>query len=224
MIYLLEDDSNIRKLIVYTLHSGGMEAEGFAAPSLFYEAIRKELPELVLLDIMLPEEDGLSVLATLRSNPATAEIPVIILTAKSSEFDKVIGLDSGADDYMTKPFGMMELLSRVRALLRRTKGAPFGEELFRVGSLTVSPSHHTVTVGGAPVSLSLKEFKLLCLLLEKNGAVAGRDEILSTVWGYAFDGESRTVDVHIRNLRQKLGDAGECIETVKGIGYKIERK
>ena len=166
----------------------------------------------------------MSDLARLRSAPATKNVPILILTAKSSEFDKVIGLDSGADDYMTKPFGMMELLSRVRALLRRTRVHASEDDLLRVGTLTVSPSHHTVEVGGTPVTLSLKEFKLLCMLLEKNGAVATRDEILSSIWGYAFDGESRTVDVHIRNLRQKLRDAGECIETVKGIGYKIERK
>ena len=224
MIYLLEDDAAIRKLIVYTLQSGGMTAEGFAAPSRFYEAVERETPELILLDIMLPEEDGLAVLAHLRSAPATTHVPVMILTAKSSEFDKVIGLDSGADDYMTKPFGMMELLSRVRALLRRTRPTSQKEDGYRVGSLFVSPSHHTVEVGGTPVTLSLKEFKLLCLLLEKNGAVATRDEILTSIWGYAFDGESRTVDVHIRNLRQKLGNMSECIETVKGIGYKIERK
>ncbi len=224
MIYLLEDDAAIRKLIVYTLKSGGMDAEGFAAPSLFYEALEKETPELILLDIMLPEEDGLSVLARLRSTPKTSDVPVIILTAKSSEFDKVIGLDSGADDYMTKPFGMMELLSRVKALLRRTRASSQREEGYRVGALSVSPSHHTTEVNGTPVALSLKEFKLLCLLLEKEGAVATRDEILTSIWGYAFDGESRTVDVHIRNLRQKLGTAGECIETVKGIGYKISRK
>ena len=224
MIYLLEDDAGIRKLITYTLKTGDMEAEGFSTPSLFYEALKKEKPELVLLDIMLPEEDGLSVLARLKASPETASIPVIILTAKSSEFDKVIGLDSGADDYMTKPFGMMELLSRVRALLRRTRPAQSGEEDYRVGALFVSPSRHVVEVDGAAVTLSLKEFKLLCLLLEKNGAVADRDEILSSIWGYAFDGESRTVDVHIRNLRQKLGVCGEIIETVKGIGYKINRK
>ncbi len=224
MIYLLEDDAGIRKLIVYTLASGGMEAEGFALPSQFYAALERELPELILLDIMLPEEDGLSVLARLRSNPLTASIPVMILTAKSSEFDKVIGLDSGADDYMTKPFGMMELLSRVKALLRRTRPHTEREDVYRIGSLSLSPSHHTVEVDGVPVSLSLKEFKLLSLLLEKNGAVATRDEILTSIWGYAFDGESRTVDVHIRNLRQKLGAGGECIETVKGIGYKIDRK
>lgn len=224
MIYLLEDDAAIRKLIVYTLTSGGMKAEGFPSPSLFYEALKTETPELILLDIMLPEEDGLSVLARLRSTPETKDVPVLILTAKSSEFDKVIGLDSGADDYMTKPFGMMELLSRVRALLRRARVHTPEDDILRIGALAVSPSHHTVEVDGAPITLSLKEFKLLCLLLKKNGAVATRDEILSTIWGYSFDGESRTVDVHIRNLRQKLGHAGECIETVKGIGYKIEKK
>ena len=224
MIYLLEDDAGIRKLITYTLKTGGMEAEGFAAPSLFYEAMRKEKPELILLDIMLPEEDGLSVLARLKGAQETADIPVIILTAKSSEFDKVIGLDSGADDYMTKPFGMMELLSRVRALLRRTRPSHSGDEEFRIGKLFVSPARHVAEVEGVAVTLSLKEFKLLCLLLEKNGAVADRDEILTTIWGYSFDGESRTVDVHIRNLRQKLRDAGDLIETVKGIGYKIDRK
>ena len=223
MIYLLEDDAGIRKLITYTLKSSGMEAEGFPAPSLFFEALKSTIPELILLDIMLPEEDGLSVLAKLKASPETAGIPVIILTAKSSEFDKVIGLDSGADDYMTKPFGMMELLSRVRALLRRTRPTQTTEEDYRTGNLFVSPARHIVEVNGTPVTLSLKEFKLLCLLLEKNGAVADRDEILTTIWGYAFDGESRTVDVHIRNLRQKLGDAGEIIETVKGIGYKINR-
>ena len=174
MIYLLEDDAGIRKLITYTLKTGGMEAEGFAAPSLFYEALAKEKPELILLDIMLPEEDGLSVLARLKASPDTENIPVIILTAKSSEFDKVIGLDSGADDYMTKPFGMMELLSRVRALLRRTRSSHSTEEDFRLGSLFVSPSRHVVEVEGTPVTLSLKEFKLLCLLLVALG-IAGME-------------------------------------------------
>ena len=230
MIYLLEDDHNIRKLVVYTLKASGMEAEGFSTPSAFYEAMQKQTPSLVLLDIMLPEEDGLSVLAKLRGAEKTKRIPVIILTAKSSEFDKVIGLDSGADDYMTKPFGMMELLSRVKALLRRAEGAsipsprPAPGEEYRIAiadsELYVSVAQHVVEVSGESVSLSLKEFKLLCLLLEKQGTVLDRDEILNTIWGYAFDGESRTVDVHIRNLRQKLGAAGALIETVKGIGYK----
>ncbi len=233
MIYLLEDDTNIRKLVVYTLKASGMDAEGFAAPSAFYAALEKEKPTLVLLDIMLPEEDGLTVLSRLKANPETASVPVIILTAKSSEFDKVIGLDSGADDYMTKPFGMMELLSRVKALLRRTEGSPLSTRTqapvadeYRIegkdgATLYVSPSRHVVEVSGESVTLSLKEFKLLCLLLEKRGTVLDRDGILNAVWGYAFDGESRTVDVHIRNLRQKLGAMGSLIETVKGIGYKL---
>ncbi len=224
MIYLLEDDASIRKLVVYTLKTGGLEAEGFAAPSAFWEAVEKETPTLVLLDLMLPEEDGLSVLAKLKEREDTARVPVMILTAKNSEFDKVVGLDSGADDYMTKPFGMMEMLSRVKALLRRTEGqasAALTREGYTKGSLYLSPSHHVVEVGGEKVSLSLKEFKLLCYLFEKDGRVADRDEILNAVWGYSFDGESRTVDVHIRTLRQKLGEAGALIETVKGVGYKI---
>ncbi len=223
MIYLLEDDSSIRKLVVYTLATAGMEARDFATPSLFWEAVEKEPPSLVLLDIMLPEEDGLSVLGKLKAKKETAQIPVMILTAKNSEFDKVIGLDSGADDYMTKPFGMMEMLSRVRALLRRTEPTAHvtPKDGYLRGPLYLSPSRHIVEVGGEKVSLSLKEFKLLCYLFEKNGTVADRDEILNAVWGYAFDGESRTVDVHIRTLRQKLGEAGALIETVKGIGYKL---
>ena len=223
MIYLLEDDSSIRKLVVYTLATAGMEARDFASPSLFWEAMEKEIPSLVLLDIMLPEEDGLSVLAKLKAKKETAHVPVMILTAKSSEFDKVIGLDSGADDYMTKPFGMMEMLSRVRALLRRAEAplSPAAKDGYTRGPLYLSPARHIVEVGGEKVALSLKEFKLLCYLFEKDGTVADRDEILNAVWGYAFDGESRTVDVHIRTLRQKLGEAGALIETVKGIGYKI---
>lgn len=220
MIYLLEDDASIRKLVVYTLRTSGMEAEGFAAPSEFFAAVKERTPRLVLLDLMLPEEDGLSVLSKLRAAPDTAKTPVMILTAKSSEFDKVVGLDSGADDYMTKPFGMMELLSRVKALLRRTERVRSDEEEYRVGTLYLSVTRHVVQVGGESVSLSLKEFNLLHLLLKRAGAVVSREEILDTVWGYAFDGESRTVDVHIRTLRQKLGEAGTLIETVKGVGYK----
>ena len=223
MIYVLEDDASIRKLVVYTLKTAGLDAEGFAAPSLFWEAVEGEPPALVLLDLMLPEEDGLAVLARLKERECTARVPVMILTAKNSEFDKVVGLDSGADDYMTKPFGMMEMLSRVKALLRRAEGqTPVADkDGYTKGSLYLSPARHVVEVGGEKVALSLKEFKLLCYLFEKNGRVADRDEILNAVWGYSFDGESRTVDVHIRTLRQKLGEAGALIETVKGIGYKI---
>ena len=168
---------------------------------------------------MLPEEDGLSVLRRLRQAPETANLPVILLTAKSSEYDKVIGLDGGADDYVAKPFGIMELVSRVKAVLRRTESA--GQEEYRIGSLYVCPAKHLVLAGDQEVKLALKEFELLCLLLRNNGMVLTRDALLNQIWGYSFDGESRTVDVHIRNLRKKLGDAGACIETVKGIGYKI---
>ncbi|MBQ7131951.1 MAG: response regulator transcription factor [Oscillospiraceae bacterium] len=220
MIYLLEDDNSIRKLVSYTLNNNGMESKDFAVPSEFWAAMKENTPGLILLDIMLPEEDGLSILSKLRKNPDTARIPVIMLTAKATEFDKVIGLDTGADDYIAKPFGMMELISRIKAVLRRTNETESFKE-YQVGSIYVCPSKHIVKVNGLTVSLSLKEFNLLCLLVEKNGCVVNRDEILNAVWGYSFDGENRTVDVHIRKLRQKLGDAGNCIETVKGVGYKI---
>lgn len=221
MIYLLEDDDSIRELVIYTLNSQGMEAHGFPLPSLFWSAMADQTPSLVLLDIMLPEEDGISVLRKLRSSARTAGLPIIMLTAKGTEFDKVLGLDSGADDYISKPFGMMELLSRVRALLRRAQPEA---DVYRCGALTVDPSRHTVTAGGRDVALTQKEFEMLCLLLKNQGQVLSREQLLDTVWGYAFTGESRTVDVHIRTLRQKLGDAGSCIETVRGYGYKISRK
>lgn len=220
MIYLLEDDDNIRELVTYTLNSQGLEAQGFARPAAFWKAVGKAVPGLVLLDIMLPEEDGFSVLKKLRASPATAKLPVIMLTAKGSEYDIVRGLDSGADDYIPKPFRMMELLSRVRALLRRAeKGAPVLE--YQVGSLYVCPSRHIVRADGRDVTLTLKEFELLCLLLAEQETVFSRTQLLDRIWGYTFDGESRTVDVHIRTLRQKLGDAGQCIQTVRGLGYKI---
>ncbi len=223
MIYLVEDDSNIRELVVYTLNSTGLKSEGFCAPSAFWEGMRRELPELILLDIMLPEEDGLSVLKKLRADNATRDIPVIMLTAKGSEMDKVKGFESGADDYIAKPFGMMELVVRVKARLRRREQTAPEAEL-SVGALTVSPKRHTVQVDGEPVSLTLKEFDMLCYLLENRGVVLTRDQMLNRVWGYTFDGESRTVDVHVRTLRQKLGEAGSLIETVRGIGYKIAQE
>lgn len=219
MIYVLEDDGNIRKLILYTLHTSGFEAEGFERPSAFWTAMEQQKPRLLLLDIMLPEEDGLSILKKLRLAPDTARLPIILLTAKGSEYDKVIGLDAGADDYVPKPFGMMELISRVKAVLRRAE--PAAQEEYRVGSLYVCPARHIVRAGDREVRLALKEFELLCLLLRSAGVVLTRDALLNQIWGYSFDGESRTVDVHIRSLRKKLGDAGGCIETVKGIGYKI---
>ena len=222
MIYLLEDDESIRELLCYSLNKTGNEAMGFGAPSAFYAAVAKETPDLVLLDVMLPEEDGLTVLSKLRAGAATSRVPVIMLTAKGSEFDKVMALDAGADDYITKPFGVMELVARVKAVLRRSvKTAESAEKVYTAGALTVSVSKHEVAVEGETVSLTLKEFDLLCLLFEYRGSVLTRDRILREVWGYEFDGENRTVDVHIRTLRQKLGDAGEVIETVRGVGYKI---
>lgn len=221
MIFMLEDDGNIRSFVLYALNNSGLAAKGFEKPSEFLEALKTEKPSLLLLDIMLPEEDGLSVLTKLRANPEYASLPVILLTAKGTEYDKVIGLDSGADDYIAKPFGTMELISRVRALLRRTAAnQPLEKPDYTVGELYVSPSKHIVTVGGEEAALTYKEFELLCFLLENMGRVLTRDRILEKVWGYDFDGESRTVDVHIRTLRTKLGACADMIETVRGIGYK----
>ena len=221
MIYLLEDDDSIRDLVIYTLQSQGMEAKGFPRPSAFWEAMAEHIPSLVLLDIMLPEEDGISVLKQLRSSARTCRLPVIMLTAKGTEYDKVLGLDAGADDYLAKPFGMMELLSRIRALLRRTEREV---NIYRCGVLTVDQTRHTVTVNGREVVLTQKEFEVLCLLLKNRGQVLSRERLIEDVWGYAFTGESRTVDVHVRTLRQKLGEAGAYIETVRGYGYKISRE
>ena len=221
MIYLLEDDDSIRDLVIYTLQSQGMETKGFPRPSAFWEAMAEHIPSLVLLDIMLPEEDGISVLKTLRSSARTCRMPVIMLTAKGTEYDKVLGLDAGADDYVAKPFGMMELLSRIRALLRRTQQET---DTYRCGVLAVDQARHTVTVNGQEVALTQKEFEVLCLLLKNKGQVLSRERLIEDVWGYAFTGESRTVDVHVRTLRQKLGEAGACIETVRGYGYKIGRE
>lgn len=218
MIYLLEDDESIRDFVIYTLNSQGMTARGFAAPSVFWEAMAQEAPSLLLLDVMLPEEDGLSILKKLRADTKTARLPIILLTARSTEYDKVLGLDGGADDYVAKPFGMMELLSRIRALLRRTETV---EERLSAGELTVIPDRHIVRACGQEVTLTQKEYEMLCLLLRNKGKVFSREQLIENVWGYAFTGETRTVDVHVRTLRQKLGRAGECIETVRGYGYKI---
>ena len=218
MIYLLEDDGSIRDFVIYTLNSQGMDARGFELPSEFWQAVAETIPSLVLLDVMLPEEDGLTVLKKLRESARTAQLPVIMLTAKSTEYDKVLGLDGGADDYVTKPFGMMELLSRIRALLRRTEKE---SSQYRCGQLAVDTGRHVVTVDGREVTLTQKEFEVLCLLLKNRGQVLSREQLIESVWGYAFTGESRTVDVHVRTLRQKLGEAGAYIETVRGYGYKI---
>ena len=220
MIYLLEDDESIRNFVLYTLNNTGLEAEGFEKPSDFWAALNKNLPELLLLDIMLPEQDGLDILAKLRSRSDTAALPIIMLTAKGAEYDKIIGLDSGADDYVTKPFSMMELVSRIKALLRRTVSVQAKNE-FVIGGLYVNVQKHIVRANGKDVTLIYKEFELLCLLVQNQGTVFTRSQILERIWGYEFDGENRTVDVHIRMLRSKLGDCKSLIETVRGIGYKL---
>ena len=216
MIYLVEDDESIRELVVYTLKSQGMDAKGFERPSLFWKELEKEVPAL-----MLPEEDGISILRKLRTRPDTRKIPVIMLTAKGTEYDVVMGLDSGADDYIPKPFRMMELISRIKARLRRAEDK--GAEEYHLENLYLCPGRHIVTVDQEPVNLTLKEYEMLVLLLKNSGMVLSRTQLLNQIWGYEFDGESRTVDVHIRTLRQKLGSAGDLIETVRGVGYKIGR-
>lgn len=220
MIYLVEDDDSIRELVIYTLRSTGMEAKGFGLPSAFWEAMQKELPDLVLLDIMLPEEDGLAILKIIRTANQTKELPVIMLTAKGTEYDQVIGLDCGADDYVAKPFGMMALVARIKAVLRRTEKQEAEEQVLTLGDLQVNPVRHVVHAAGETVNLTLKEFELLCLLMDNPGVVFTRDQLLNQIWGYSFDGESRTVDVHVRHLRQKLGECGKYIETVRGVGYR----
>ena len=220
MIYLLEDDNNIRNFVIYALNNSGLETGGFERPSEFWAAVEKKKPSLAILDIMLPEEDGISVLKKLRVHSQTRDLPIIMLTAKSTEYDKVIGLDSGADDYVTKPFGTMELVARVKALMRRTEPPADGRE-YSIGSLFLSPDKHIIRAEGKDVVLTLKEFQLLCFLVKNQGNVMTRDRILQEIWGYEFDGENRTVDVHIRTLRAKLGKAGDLIETVRGIGYRI---
>lgn len=221
MIYFLEDDPSIRKLVIYTLNTQGMEAQGFELPSQFWAAMAEQLPSLILLDIMLPEEDGLHILKRLRSSPATARLPVIMLTAKGAEYDKVIGLDQGADDYVTKPFGIMELMARIRAALRHSGGAPESDKVLTYGTLFLNPTRHCVRVQEREINLTLKEFQVLELLMQHPQTVFTRDQLLNVVWGYEFDGASRTVDVHIRTLRQKLEEAGNYIETVRGVGYKL---
>ena len=223
MIYLLEDDTNIRNFVVYALNNSGLEAEGFELPSRFWAAVEKKKPSMAILDIMLPEEDGLSVLRKLRESSETKDLPIIMLTTKSTEYDKVIGLDGGADDYVTKPFGTMELMARVKALLRRAEPVSDGKE-YSIGPLLLNPDKHIIRVDGQDVALTLKEFQLLCYLIRNKGNVMTRDRILQEIWGYEFDGENRTVDVHIRTLRSKLGKAGDLIETVRGIGYRIGGK
>lgn len=223
MVYCVEDDSGIRDLMIYALKASGFDAKGFADGREFFAAFSGNLPEIVLLDIMLPGEDGLSILKKLRSNAATARLPVIIATAKGTEYDKVIGLDSGADDYLAKPFGMMEMVSRVKALLRRSRPEAVKDEL-TIGDLCLSTAEHIVKAGDKTIDLTLKEFNLLKLFLENKGLVFTREQLLSKIWGEQFIGESRTVDVHIATLRTKLGKWGDCIKTVRGVGYRMEDK
>ncbi len=225
MIFVVEDDESIRELVIYTLQSTGFEAEGFMKGSEMFEAMKNVLPDLILLDIMLPEEDGISILKKLRKNASTQEVPIMMVTAKGTEYDKVLGLDLGADDYVSKPFGMMELVSRVKALLRRTnKKNLVQDKIISAGDITLDLGKHCVIAGGNNVVLTFKEFELLRMLLEAEGRVMTRDHLLEVIWGYDFDGETRTVDVHVRTLRQKLADYGNAIETVRGVGYRISSK
>ena len=220
MIYCVEDERNIRELLVYTLGSSGYEAKGVANGKELKKALKEEIPDLILLDIMLPGEDGYAVLEYLKGRPDTQDIPVIMVTAKEAEYDKVRGLEGGADDFITKPFGMMEFLARVKAVLRRTKKQEIPRE-YHYKELTVDMKSRKVWENGRRVDLTLKEFELLRYLLENQGTVLSREKILEKIWGYEIYGETRTVDVHIRTLRQKLGDSGSLIETVRGVGYRI---
>ena len=218
VIYLLEDDDSIRKLVVYALESQGYQAEGFEAPGLFWQAMERRKPEMVLLDLMLPEQDGISVLKQIHRDYGA--LPVIVLTARNTEYDRVLGLDSGADDYISKPFGMMELVARVRAVLRRT-GSGESLTVLTAGELSLFPERHEVQVGGSRVALTYKEYRLLSLLLENRGNVMTREILMEKVWGLEAERENRTLDVHIRTLRAKLGPAGKYIETIRGVGYRV---
>lgn len=224
MIICVEDEQNICELEVYTLQSVGMQAQGCGSGRELFALLDKQIPELIVLDIMLPDEDGVSILRRLRADARYKNIPVIMATAKGTEFDKVKGLDSGADDYIAKPFGMLEMVARIKAVLRRCS-APKPDEserdIIRIGELEVNQQEHKVSVGGNEVVLTLKEYELLKKFLQHPGIVFSRDKLLNDIWGYEFSGETRTVDVHIRTLRQKLGSAGELVETIRGVGYRM---
>lgn len=229
VIYFVEDDHNIRDLVAYTLSSTGFEAVGCEDAAAFWQAMREQTPQLVLLDVMLPGTDGISILKRLKGSLATSHIPVIMVTARDAEYNKVEALDLGADDYVSKPFGMMELVSRVRAVLRRSAPAPSESgDLLQVGSICLDSLRHTASVAGTPVNLTLKEYNLLETLMRNEDILLSRDQLLDDVWGYSYHGETRTVDVHIRALRKKLGDAdphtADYIKTVRGVGYKISLK
>jgi two-component system alkaline phosphatase synthesis response regulator PhoP len=220
VIYCVEDESGIRNMMVYTLESAGLKAKGLEDGAALYAALKEEIPSLIILDIMLPDEDGISILKKLRVQSSTQRVPVIMATAKGSEYDKVIGLDSGADDYLVKPFGMMEMVSRVRAVMRRS--AQEEVPAIQLGQLYLNPSAHVVMVDGEPVELTYKEFEMLYMLMSNPGRVFTRQQFLTCIWDQDYDGETRTVDVHIRNLRQKLGPCGNYINTVRGVGYRME--
>lgn len=222
MIFCVEDDAGIRDLMIYTLNASGFRAVGFENAKEFYTALADTVPELIMLDIMLPGEDGISILKRLKADARTADIPVIMATAKGNEYDKVIGLDLGADDYLAKPFGMMEMASRVRAVLRRSGRAAEKPQLIRVGGLEMNLGEHIVTADGIRVQLTLKEFELLRTFMTNPGRAFTREQLLSSVWCEDFLGETRTVDVHVGTLRQKLGSCGKYIRTVRGVGYKLE--
>lgn len=220
MIYIVEDDRNIQEIELFALKNSGYQAVGFETAEAFYAALNTKLPELVMLDIMLPDEDGLEILRRLRQRTDTHKIPVILVTAKATEIDRVKGLDCGADDYICKPFGVMEMIARVKALLRRSGGAD--ESVMRCGSVTLDTEKRLVTVDGTPVELTYKEFELLRLLMKKHGIVVAREVIMEYVWDTNFEGESRTIDVHVRTLRHKLGEAGAMIKTVRNVGYMLD--
>lgn len=222
MIFCVEDDAGIRDLMIYTLNASGFRAVGFENAKEFYTALADDTPELIMLDIMLPGEDGISILKRLKADARTADIPVIMATAKGNEYDKVIGLDLGADDYLAKPFGMMEMASRVRAVLRRSGRAAEKQKLIRVGGLEMNLGEHIVTADGIRIQLTLKEFELLRTFMTNPGRAFTREQLLSSVWCEDFMGETRTVDVHVGTLRQKLGFCGKYIRTVRGVGYKLE--
>ncbi|HIT33937.1 MAG TPA: response regulator transcription factor [Candidatus Faecousia intestinigallinarum] len=222
MIYCVEDDGNIRNLMVYALENSGFHAQGFADGASFFRAVETEKPDLVLLDIMLPGQDGIEILKILRAEPSTCRIPVIMASAKGTEFDKVTGLDLGADDYLAKPFGMMEMVSRIKAVLRRSN--PGAGSSLTVGQLRMELESHTVTAKGQRVQLTLKEFELLRLFMSNPGRVFTRDQLINTIWETNYVGETRTVDVHIGTLRTKLGECGEYIQTVRGVGYRMEAR
>ena len=220
MIYIVEDDRNIQEIELFALKNSGYQAAGCETAKEFYRALDTRLPELILLDIMLPDEDGMSILKRLRARPDTQRIPVILVTAKATEIDKVKGLDGGADDYIAKPFGVMEMIARVKALLRRSGGAE--TSLLTCGDVTLDSERRMVFVSGKPVELTYKEFELLRLLMKNHGIVISRDVIMERVWDSSFEGESRTIDVHVRTLRQKLGEAGSLIKTIRNVGYMAD--